>query len=160
MNFDETFFVAVATLIFAIVVYKPSKKAILSLIDKRIDGIRNEIDEAKKLKEEAQEILAEAKRNLLDSEQQASDILNHAKEEAKSITKNVSDKLKKDIETRKKLSIQKIQSIEDKAVEEVKKSISAMTINAAQTIVEENLDEATYDSIIEGSVDKISKTIH
>ena len=88
MNFDETFWVAVATISFVLIVFKPAKKAMISIIDKRIAKIAEEINEAKNLKEEAQEILAEAKKALSESEEEARLILVHAREEAENIINN------------------------------------------------------------------------
>lgn len=159
-KFDESFWVAVATLLFVILVFKPIKRAIIALVDKRIEEISGELDEAKRLKEKAQEILAEAEQKLAKSEKDSSDIIRHAEEEAKQIIIKSKAKLASDIEVRKKLALQKIKNFEDNAVNDIKKSIADITVNAATSILEENLDDKKSKKLLEDSIDKISKTLH
>jgi len=88
------------------------------------------------------------------------EIVSHAKEGSRNIIANTKSKLEKDVENRKKLAMQKIQSFEDNAVAEIKKSISGITIMSAQTVLEENIDDENFQSLVDSSLEKISKTIH
>lgn len=157
---DPAFWVAFVTVVFAVLVYKPIKNALTSMLDKKISEIRSDLEEANNLKDEANALLAEAERKIAKSEEDAKEILSHAKAEADNIVANTKSKLSKDIENRKKLAIQKIQAFEDKAVEDIKKNISGIIVMSAQTILEENIDEEDFQNLIDDSLDKISKTVH
>lgn len=157
---DPTFWVAFVTVIFAALVYKPIKNYISALLDARIDEIKNELEEASKLKDEANALLAEAEKRLAKSEEEAQEIISHAKTESESIISNAKDKLAQDIENRKKVALQKIQSFEDNAVSDIKKNISGLVVMSAQTILEENIDEEGFQNLIDDSLEKVSKIVH
>ena len=59
---STTFWTFVATVIFVFVAFKPARKAFTGTLDQRADKIRNELEEAQKLREEAQAALAAAQR--------------------------------------------------------------------------------------------------
>ena len=157
---DPTFWVAFVTIVFMILAFKPIKNALVGILDSRISDIKETLEEANRLKDEAKEILAQAERKLSKSEEDTKEIVSHAKEGSRNIIANTKSKLEKDVENRKKLAMQKIQSFEDNAVAEIKKSISGITIMSAQTVLEENIDDENFQSLVDSSLEKISKTIH
>jgi F-type H+-transporting ATPase subunit b len=160
MNFDEKFFVALATVSFVVLTFKPVKKTLLDMIDGKIAKIKSDLDTAEQLKNEAQKLFDESKAKLEAVEKQAIEILNHAKFEANLMVENANRKLVADIEVRKKLALQKIQSFEDNAVNELKKNISLITINAAANAIEESGDAESIKKLFNSSIDKITKTVH
>ena len=81
---DPTFWVAVAFVIFVIAVFKPIKTALIGGLDAKIKEIRQEVEEAEKLREEAQSLLANYQRQQRQALQTAEDIVARAKDEAKS----------------------------------------------------------------------------
>lgn len=157
---DPKFWVAAATVTFVAMVFKPVKKMALAALDARISKVRSELDSARSLREESEKILAEAQEKLAQSEKQAEQILAHAKTEASNIIQFTKQKLEKDIEIRKNLALTKIRSLEESSIAEVKKNISALTILAAHTILEENVDDATIRRFDEDSAERIVKVYH
>ena len=79
---DPTFWVAVAFVIFVIAVFKPIKGALIGGLDAKIEEIRSEVEEAEKLREEAQSLLANYQRQQRQAMQDAENIVARAKEEA------------------------------------------------------------------------------
>ena len=59
---DPTFWVAVAFVVFVVLVFKPIKGALIGGLDAKIAEIRQEVEEAEKLREEAQSLLANYQR--------------------------------------------------------------------------------------------------
>jgi F-type H+-transporting ATPase subunit b len=160
MQFNEEFFVAAATVIFFAATFKPMKKALLGMLDGKINKIRKDLNEAARLKNEASKLLAEAQARLVETENHAKDIINHAQKEADLLVRNTRTKLETDIETRKKLAMQKIQSFEENAINELRKNISSITVSAAAQIIEESSDEDSFKKLVGTSLEKLSKTIH
>ena len=76
------FWVAVSFLVFVIAFYRPIKRAVLSVLDQRIAQIRAEVEEAQRLREEAQSALASYQRRQREALQEAEKIIAHAREEA------------------------------------------------------------------------------
>ena len=85
MYFDETSWVAIAFLLFFVLVWKKGKNAILSLLDERSLLIEKELNEAKSLKEEALEELRLALQNQKNVSDEAENLIKNAKETAKKI---------------------------------------------------------------------------
>ncbi len=160
MHFDEQFFVAVVTVIFFAMTFKPMKKAIVGMLDSRIESIRKNLDEAESLKKQALSLLHEAEAKLARTEKEAKQMLEHAREESEQIITNTRAKLEQDVEVRKKLALQKIQSFEDKAIEDIKKNISLITVEVASKAIDEAGNDNDFKKLIAGSIDKLSKTVH
>ena len=79
---DPTFWVAVAFVVFVVLVFKPIKGALIGGLDAKIAEIRQEVEEAEKLREEAQSMLANYQRQQRQAIQDAEAIVARAKEEA------------------------------------------------------------------------------
>ena len=79
---DPTFWVAVAFVIFVVAVFKPIRAAMLGGLDAKIAEIRQEVEEAEKLREEAQSLLANYQRQQRQALQDAEAIVARAREEA------------------------------------------------------------------------------
>ena len=80
--FDQTFWVALAFVMFIAVVYKPVSRKMAAALDARAEKIKQELDEAVRLREEAQALLAGYERRQNEALKEAEDILGHAREEA------------------------------------------------------------------------------
>ena len=80
---DNTFWATVALLIFAaIVIYFKIPGMLSKSLDERANNIRNELAEAKRLREEAKQLLDEFQRKRKEAEKDAADIVASAKREA------------------------------------------------------------------------------
>lgn len=91
---DPTFWVAVAFVIFIGLMYWKARKPVLDGLDARADRIKSELDEAQRLREEAQKALAEYKRKQRDAAKEAEDMLANAKHEAELLRNQASEDLK------------------------------------------------------------------
>lgn len=76
------FWVLVAFVVFVVLAFKPLRKAVTGALDERAEQIRKQLDEANKLREEAQATLASYKRKQRDALKEAEEIVTHAKAEA------------------------------------------------------------------------------
>lgn len=157
---DPKFFVAMATLIFAALTFKPIKNGLVSMLDSRIEKVKKDLSEAERLKHEAETLLNTAKGKLNDSEKQAKEIIAFAKKESELLMQNTKNKLEKDVEIRKKLALQKIQSFEETSINDLKKNISNITIAVAAQIIEESGNENDFEKLVGVSLEKLSKTVH
>ncbi len=158
---DPTFWVAIATISFFAMAFKPMKNAFFSGVDNKISDIKKALDDANRLRSEAEKILAEAQLKLAQSENEASQIIAFAKSQAEDILSRTKIKLEKDIENRKNMAVSKIKSLEETSLSEIKKNVSALTILTAQTIIEENVGDADSARLAEESSLKLAKvTLH
>ena len=97
-----------AFLIFIGLATKMGWKRITAALDARSDAIRDELDQARKLREEAQGLLAEYQRKRRDAEKEADEIVEHAKEEAVALRAEAERKLEENLARRTRLAEEKI----------------------------------------------------
>ena len=159
MYFDETAWVAIAFLLFFVLVWKKGKKAILSLLDERSLLIEKELDEAKSLKEEALEELRLALQNQKNVSDEAENLIKNAKETAKKIQEEANLKSLEMIKRKEEQAKQKILALETEAIKNIKEITSRIIIESSQTFIKNNLDEKENINLISKSADEIKSSI-
>lgn len=138
---DATFWATAALFIFlGVVIYLKVPGMIGKGLDARADKIRAELEEAKRLREEAQQLLAEYQRKRKEAEKEAADIVASAKHEAEILAAEARQKTEEYVARRTALAEQKIGQAEREAVNEVRASAVDIAITAAQTLLAGKVD--------------------
>jgi len=154
------FWVAVAFVIFVVAVFRPASQQILAALDTRGVRIRNELEEAHTLREEAQKLLAESKRKHRDAIKETEEILAHAKVEAARLREQAQQDLAAALRRREQAALDKIAQAEVKALREVREHAVDVALAATAALIAANLDQkkhaAIVDESIRGIVDKLS----
>lgn len=133
---DSSFWALVALVIFiGIVAYFGVPAMISKSLDDRANKIRTDLDEARKLREEAQTLLAEYQTKRKDAEVEAGEIVAAAKREAEAISTDAHRKTQDYVTRRTALAEQKIAQAESQAVAEVKASAVDVAVEAARDII-------------------------
>ncbi len=117
---------------FAIVFYAGAHKAIAKALDDRAANIKAELDEARRLKTEAQGLLAEYQRKREQADQEAEEIVSQAKREAEAMQREAQDALEASIARRTKAAEEKIRRAEEQAVADVRNTAVDMAVTAAR----------------------------
>ena len=159
MYFDETAWVAIAFLLFFVLVWKKGKKAILSLLDERSLLIEKELNEAKSLKEEALEELRLALQNQKNVSDEAENLIKNAKETAKKIQEEANLKSIEIIKRKEEQAKQKILSLEAEAIKNIKEITSSIVIESSKTYIKQNLDDKENINLISKSSNEIRSSI-
>ncbi len=159
MYFDETAWVAIAFILFFVLVWKKGKKAILSLLDERSLLIEKELYEAKSLKEEALEELRLALQNQKNVSDEAENLIKNAKETAKKIQEEANLKSIEIIKRKEEQAKQKILSLEAEAIKNIKKITSSIVIESSKTYIKQNLDNKEKINLIYKSSNEIRSSI-
>ncbi|MEM1389361.1 MAG: F0F1 ATP synthase subunit B [Pseudomonadota bacterium] len=159
--FNTDFVVLVSFLIFiAALVFLGVPRIVGSMLDKRADAIRKELDEAKELREEAQKVLAGYERKQKEVAEQSERIVAHAKEEAQA----AADQAKKDLEValarRLQAAEEQIASAEAKAVKEVRDQAVNVAIAAAQSVIAKQMNAASADKLIDDAIETVKVKLH
>ncbi len=149
-----------AFFLFLLVAIRFGWKRIVSGLDARADAIRDELDQARKLREEAQSVLADYQRKKRDAEKEAEEIVRHAKEEAAALKVEAEKKLEENLARRTKLAEEKIARAEAQAVQEVRNTAIDVAVAAAQKLVSDNLDEKRARALIDDAIADVGKNLH
>ena len=159
MYFDETAWVAIAFILFFVLVWKKGKKALLSLLDERSSLIEKELNEAKSLKEEALEELRLALQNQKSVSEEAENLIKDAKETAKKIQEEANLKSLEIIKRKEEQAKQKILSLEAEAIKNIKEITSQIVIESSKTYIRDKLDNKENSNLISKSSNEIKSSI-
>jgi len=158
---DATFWATVALFIFlAAMVYIKIPGMITKNLDDRAGKIRSDLDEARKLREEAQELLAEFQLKRKEAEKEAEGIIAAAKREAEAMAVDAARKTEEFVERRTALAEQKIKQAEAQALTEVRSSAIDVAMMAAEQIISSKVSGKTASGLISQSIAEVKSKLH
>ncbi len=153
---NPLFWVLVAFLTFvALVLYYRVPALIGKMLDDRADAIRKELDEARKLREDAQALLADYQRKARESENEARSIIDQAKREAEALAVDARKSLAESLERRSKIAEEKIARAETQALSEVRATAVDTAISAAHELLKTRAGGSVGDSLITQSINDL-----
>jgi len=149
MTFDATFFAFVAFSIFiAAMVWLKVPGMILSALDARSAAIAKELHDARRLREEAEKLLAEYEAKRTGAEAEAKAIVEHAKEQAAAVAEETRQSMLAAMARREKQAEDRISSAETKAADEVRAAAAEAAIAAAARMIRERMNEGAQAGLI------------
>ncbi|HMB75459.1 MAG TPA: F0F1 ATP synthase subunit B [Kiloniellaceae bacterium] len=154
---SPTFWVAIAFVIFVALTYKHLAKAMAAGLDKRSELIRQELEEAAQLREEAQKTLADYKKLQSEAAREAEELIEHTVKEAGRIREQAERDLEAALKRREQAAVEKIAQAEAKAMAEVRGRAVDIAIAATGKLLEEKLDSARADAIVDQSIADLRK---
>ena len=147
------FWVAVAFLAFlAILAYYKVPRLLAKALDDRAAAIRNELDEARRLREEAQALLADYQKKHRNAGQEAEAIVEQARREAEAFAAETRQSLAETLKRRGQHAEERIARAEAEAVDEVRTTAVDMAIAAAEKILREQAAGAAGAQLIDESI--------
>lgn len=161
MAFDATFYAFVGLVLFlALIVYLKVPGAMGKALDQRAEKISNELKEAKRLREEAQSLLAEYQRKRKEAEAEAASIVATAQREAEALTAEAKQKTEDYVARRTALSEQKIKQAEADAINAVRSAAVDLAISAAENVLSNKADAATSKSLFDKAVAEVKTRLN
>lgn len=158
---NTDFVVTIGFIVFiGVLLYFKVPMLLLSMLDKRAEGIRSELDEAKALREEAQALLASYERRQREVQEQADRIIAHAKEEAVVAGEQARADLEKSIERRLAAAEDQIASAQAGAVKEVRDRAIAVAIRAARDVVAKQMTAKDATKSIDDAISEVGQKLH
>jgi len=158
---DSHFVVAISfVLFFGLLAYLGVHKLLGGLLDQRADRIRQELDEVRRLREEAQAIFAEFERKHREVETQVGEIVAHAKLEAEQAAENAKADLAASIERRLRGADEQIAMAEANAVREVRDRAVQVAIAAAAEVMAARLTTGDADALVDDAIRSVGERLH
>ncbi|MGB5950041.1 MAG: ATP F0F1 synthase subunit B [Parvibaculum sp.] len=155
------FWVLVAVLIFfGITIYLKVPGMLAAQLDKRSNEIAGELDQARRLREEAQELLASYKRKQEEAMKEAEAIIAQAKVEAERLAVEMRANMQAQVERRQKQAEDKIRQAETQALQEVRAAAADVAVTAAKELIAGKVDTAKDASLIEKSISELPSKLH
>jgi len=159
--YNSTFVVAISfVLFFGLLGYLGVHKFIIKFLDERAAKIRAELDEARQLREDAQELFAEFERKQKEVSGQADDIVAHAKAEAEAAAERAKIDIAASVERRLRAADDQIALAEANAVTEVKNKAVAVAVAAAEDVLRSRLTDDTAQGLVDGAIASVGARLH
>ena len=157
---DPTFWVLVAFVIFIVATAKPISRLATAGLDKRADKIRADLEEAEKLREDSQDLLASYQRKQRDAIEETEAIVAHAREEAERQGQQGLEKLEAALERRRKLALERISQAEAQALDVVRAKTVDMALDATRDFLSHELKGKQADALIDAAIKDMSGKLH
>ena len=158
---DPTFWVGLAFIAFlGLLAYMEVHTALGKSLDDRAAAIKKELDDARRLREEAQALLADYQKKHAEAESEAKAIVDQARHEAQALAAETSRNLKESVERRTKIAEDKIARAEAQAVSEVRAASVDAALAAAERLLKARTTGAPGDALVEESIRDLKARIN
>ena len=148
---DPKFWLLVSFVLFVILMSKPFKSMLIGGLDQKIEEIKSNINSSLKSFSDAETKLKEAEKQTADLDNKIQELLNSAKSQAETISKNIVDKTAQAISSKEKNSLERIKQIEISAIQSIKNQAS-IELNNMITNYLSNLSDSDRNKVLEKSV--------
>ena len=155
MTIDATFWVMISFFLFVgLLIYFQIPQKIKTTLENNISNIKNQIDEADKLKEDAKNILTEHEKKISNSKTEVKSMIAKAGEEAeKNIIKTNQD-FHNLIENRKKNAEERIRQLKNQALKDIKNTSVKIAMDSVEKLLKNSLDKSKLDKIYMSSIEE------
>lgn len=154
------FWVGAAFVLVIALAFRPVMRAVAAGLDTRAGQIKSKLDEARRLREDAQALLAEYQRKQRDALAEAESIMAHAREEAARLKAESEKALEESIARREKQAVDRIAQAEAQAVAEVRNLAVDIAISAAGKLVAQQMNAQKANALIDGAIKDLPGKLH
>ena len=135
-------------------------KVLSQMLDQRAIKIKADLDEAQKLKDEAQALLGEYQRKQKDALREAAEIIETAKAVADRQAKDAAANLEAALARREKLALEKITQAEAAAIAEVRREAVDVAAVAARKLITASLNDARANALVDAAIKDVNQRLH
>lgn len=158
---DTKLWVAIPVVLFlAFIVRQGVVASITKALDDRADKIKAELEEARRLREEAQALLASYHRKQKEAEEQAEDIIKQAQRDAEAMAAKARKDLAERLERRAAQAEAKIANAEAQALAEVKNRATELAVNATEDLIRSNMKTADHSRFVKDGTSQMGKALN
>jgi F-type H+-transporting ATPase subunit b len=158
---EPEFWVAVAfVILMGVFVYFGIHRTVLTTLDHRSDRIKAELDDARRLKDEAAKLLAEYKARHATAEREAEDIIASAKAEAERIASEAKTKMEDFVARRTKTAESKIALAEAQALADVRAAAANAAVTAASTILSQTVKGPIAEDLLAKGITEVREKLN
>lgn len=147
-------------LFLAVLVYFKVPELLGGMLDKRADGIRSDLDEARALRDEAQTLLASYERKQREVEDQVGRIVTQARAEAEEIARQAQVDMENTLARRLSAAEDQIASAQAAAVREVRDRAIVVAVSAAKDVVAQQMSKDAAAKLIDDAIGEVGAKLH
>ena len=153
MIIDATFWVAVSFFIFiGVLIYFKIPSKINTILNANIDAIKDEVDDAEKLKDESKNILSKYEEKISNAKTEVKAMLEAAADEAEKHVLKSNEEFHSQMENRKKNTEERIKQMKNQALKDIKNASVKISIQAVEVLLKNSLDKNKLNKIFDSSI--------
>ena len=153
---NATLWVAISFVIFVILVFKPLKNMMLTSLDTKIAELKSQLEESKKIKEDAEKLFAEQKKKYEETLIKIKKLNDDAVYESKIIKKKIEEDIKNSLSRKDKSFKQLSSQMELKVKEDLKNEIIKKTLIYTEFRIKKKLKKTHNSKLIDESLSKLT----
>ena len=155
MTIDATFWVAISFFIFlGVLIYFKIPQKVKNFLNENISNIKNQINEAEKLKEEAKNILSEHEKKISNSKAEVKLMIDKANENAEKNIIKTNEEFHNLMESRKKNAEERIRQMKSQALKDIKNTSVKIAIESVEKLLKNSIDKSKLDKIYLSSIEE------
>ena len=155
MTIDATFWVMISFFIFiGLLIYFKIPQKIKITLEENINSIKNQVDEANKLKEDAKNILTEQEKKISNSKAEVKQMINKASGEAERNVIKTNQDFHNLMESRKKSAEERIKQLKNQAIKDIKNASVKIAIESVEKLIKNSMDKSKLDKIYSSSIEE------
>ena len=156
----ETWVAIAFVILMAVFAYFGIHKTVLTALDHRADRIKAELDDARRLKEEAAKLLAEYQARRASAEREAEEIISGARADAERIAAEAKTKMEDFIARRTRTAESKIALAEAQALADVRAAAADAAVTAASTILSQSVKGSVADDLLAKGIAEVKAKLN
>jgi len=155
MTIDATFWVMISFFLFiGLLIYFQIPQKVKSVLEENISNIKNQIDEADKLKEDAKNILTENEKKISNSKAEVKLMIVKASEEAEKNVIKTNRDFHNLMENRKRNAEERIKQLKNQALKDITNTSVKIAIESVEKLLKNSLDKSKLDKIYMSSIEE------
>ena len=155
MTIDATFWVMISFFAFVgLLIYFKIPQKIKVGLEENINNIKNQINEADKLKEDAKNILTDQEKKISSSKAEVKQMINKANDEAEKNVIKTNQDFHNLMETRKKNAEERIKQLKNQALKDIKNASVKVAIESVEKLIKNSMDKSKLDKIYSSSIEE------
>ena len=144
-------------LVLCSVLAKFAWKPLLNALESREKDIQSSIEDAKKAKNELEQLNEEAEKIIAEARTEAQEIRSEARASAEKVKADIRSKAEEDVKKIKEEANAQIQVEKDKAISEIRQEVVTLTMSVAEKVIGKNLSTEDNQEMIEQSIMDLRK---
>jgi F-type H+-transporting ATPase subunit b len=154
------FWVAVGFVIFVVLVGRTAYRVVTVALDDRANKIKQQIDEAARLAEEAQQMLAAYERKRREAAEEADSLLDQARRQADLLEERAGQDLERALKRREELAMERIAQAEQTAVAEIRATAVEVAVEATRRLLTTGVSTKQANALIDDAIAELPKKLH
>ena len=155
MTIDATFWVMISFFVFmGLLIYFKIPQKIKIILEENINNIKNQINEADKLKEDAKNILSEHEKKISNSKTEVKLMVDKANDDAEKNVIKTNQDFHNLMDNRKKNAEERIKQLKNQALKDIKNTSVKIALESVEKLLKNSLDKSKLDKIYTSSIEE------